>query len=429
MTLSEDILHFVWKYRLFALQNLCTQSGKPIRVIHAGTHNHDAGPDFLSARLVIDEVAWGGNVEIHVRSSDWHRHRHHHDQAYNNVIMHVVYEHDKTVYREDGTLLETLELKQRIPASVLPKYRELMSGMWWIPCEKQIHNVPSFHLSQWLSRLLIERLEHKISAINALLDQQCGSWENTCYIWMARSFGFKVNSDAFEQLARSLPLSVIAKHMHSALAVEALFFGQAGMLIGEVFEDAYPQTLQREYAHLQRLHSLKPMSIAAWRFMRTRPGNFPTIRIAQFAALCLRSTQLFATITGCRETKSLKVFFNDLPINPYWQTHYRFDSPSSLHGTGLGENSVETLLINAVAGIIFAYGKYIGKETYIYRAIALLEDLKAEDNAVLKRFSALGVSAAHAAESQALLQMKTFYCDRKKCLDCGVGLQLIKHDE
>lgn len=429
MTLSEDILHFVWKYQLFVRQDLCTQSGEPVSVIHAGTHNRDAGPDFLAARLVIDAVAWGGNVEIHVRSSDWERHGHHRDKAYNNVIMHVVHEHDKAVCREDGTVLETLELKPRIPDSVLPTYRELMSGMWWIPCEKLIHNVPQFHLSQWLSRLLMERFEHRISAVFAVLDQQRGSWEDTCYIWMARSFGFNVNADAFEQLARSLPQSVIAKHRHRSLAVAALFFGQAGMLEEESFEDAYPQALQREYAHLRRLHSLQPMSRATWRFMRTRPGNFPTVRIAQFAALCLRTTQLFAAITGTKDINTLSAFFDGLPIHPYWLDHYRFDVPSSPHGNQLGVGSVDTLLINAIAGIIFAYGKYIGKETYIYRAIALLEQLKAENNAVVKRFSALGVKAEQAADSQALLQMKTFYCDKKKCLDCGIGLQLIKHDE
>ena len=429
MTLSEDILHFVWKYRLFTTQNLCTQSGKSIRIVHAGTHNHDAGPDFLAARMVIGGVEWGGNVEIHIRASDWSRHRHHQDKAYNSVILHVVYEHDKPAYREEGTLLETLALKPRISASILPRYRELMSGMRWIPCEKLIHNVPPFHLSQWLSRLLMERFEHRISAIYALLHEQRGSWEDTCYIWMARSFGFKVNSDAFEQLARSLPQSVIGKHKNNILAVEALFFGQAGMLENEVFEDAYPQALQREYAHLRRLHSLQSMDAATWRFMRTRPGNFPTVRIAQFAALCLRSTQLFAAITGTKEIRSLNVFFDDLPINSYWLKHYRFDTPSSPQGNQLGGRSVDILLINAVAGIIFAYGKYMGKETYIYRAISLLEALKAEDNAVLSRFSALGVKAAQAAESQALLQMKTFYCDKKKCLDCGVGLQVIKHDE
>ena len=429
MAFSEDILHFVWKYRLFTNQNLRTWLGKPVRVIHTGTHNHDAGPDFLAARMVVDESEWGGNVEIHIRSSDWDRHQHHLDKAYNSVVMHVVYEYDKAVYREDGTLLETLELKQRISTSLLPKYRELMSGMWWIPCEKRIHNVPSFHMSQWLSRLLVERFEHRISAITTLLEQQRGGWEDTCYIWMARSFGFKVNADAFEQLARILPQSVIARHKHSSLAVEALFFGQAGMLEEEVFEDAYPRALQQEYNYLRRLHSLQPMSIASWRFMRTRPGNFPTVRIAQFAALCLRSTQLFAAIADTSETKSLKAFFDDLPIHPYWLTHYRFDKLSSSRGSQLGRSAVDILLINAIAGIIFAYGKYIGKEVYIYRAIELLEELSAEDNAVLKRFSALGVRAAHAAESQALLQMKTFYCDRKRCLDCGVGLQLIKHDE
>ncbi len=429
MTLSEDILHFVWKYQLFTTQDLRTQSSKPIRVIQVGNHNHHAGPDFMAARMVIEGVEWGGNVEVHVRASDWERHRHHRDNAYNNVVLHVVYEYDKPVYRADGTLLETLELKPRISSTVLPRYRELMSGMWWIPCEKLIHKVPSFHLSQWLSRLLMERFEHKISVIYETLDQQRGSWEDTCYIWMARSFGFKVNSQAFEQLARSLPQSVIAKHKHNRLAVEALFFGQAGMLEDRVFKDAYPQALQREYAHLRRLHSLQPMDAAIWRFMRTRPGNFPTVRIGQFAALCLRSTQLFATITGTTEIRSLKALFDELPINHYWQKHYRFDEPSAIRGNQLGERSIDALLINVVAGIMFAYGKYIGKETYIYRAIALLEELKAEDNAVLGRFSALGVNAAHAAESQALLQMKAFYCDKKKCLDCGVGLQLIKHDE
>ncbi|MEC3881723.1 DUF2851 family protein [Parapedobacter sp. 10938] len=429
MTLSEDILHFIWKYRLFTTQDLRTQSGKQIRVLHMGTHNHDAGPDFLAARVVIDGVDWGGNVEIHVRASDWDRHRHHQDEAYNNVILHVVYEDDKDAYREDGTQPETLELKPRISATILPRYRELMSGMWWIPCEKMIHRVPQFHLSQWLSRLLMERFEHKISTIYTLLDQQRGSWEDTCYIWMARSFGFKVNADAFEQLARSLPLSVIGKHKNNPLAVEALFFGQAGMLENQKFEDAYPQALQREYAHLRQLHSLRPMGGAPWRFMRTRPGNFPTVRIAQFAALCLRSTQLFSIITNIKDIGFLKTFFDDLPVSLYWLKHYRFDSPSSPGGNQLGERSVDILLINAVAGIIFAYGKYIGKETYLYRAVALLEALKVEDNAVLRRFSAIGVKVAQAAESQALLQMKTFYCDKKKCLDCGVGLQLIKHGE
>lgn len=429
MTLSEDILHFVWKYRLYDMQRVSTVSGKTLNIVDTGRHNHDAGADFLAARVVIADVEWAGNVEIHIRASDWERHRHHKDKAYNCVIVHVVYEYDKAVYREDGTLLETLELKSLIPAHILPKYRELMSGMYWIPCEKRIHRTSPFHLSQWLSRLLVERFEYRVSAIYSLLAQQRGSWEDTCYIWMARSFGFKVNAQAFEQLARSVPQSVLAKHKHNSLAIEALLFGQAGMLQDIDFEDDYPRKLQGEYEYLRKLHSLRPIDASVWKFMRTRPGNFPSVRIAQFAALCKRSVHLFSTIVDASEPHILKGLFDDLPINPYWQERYRFDSPLARHGCQLGARSVDTLLINSIAGILFAYGKYIGKEMYIYKAISLLESLKTEENAVLKRFSALGIQARQAAESQALLQMKAFYCDKKKCLDCGVGLQLIKHNE
>lgn len=426
--LSEDILQFIWKYRLYHPQFIHTVSGKSLTVMDTGIQNRDAGADFLFARMRVGDTEWVGNVEIHVRSSDWELHRHQQDKAYNNVILHVVYEYDKAISCEDGTMPETLELMPLIPGHILPKYRELMSGMYWIPCERLIHRVPSFHLSQWFPRLLVERFEYKITAIYDLLAQQRGSWEDTCYIWTARGFGFKVNAQAFEQLARNVPLSVVAKHRDNPLAVEALFFGQAGMLDGVVFEDEYPQQLQREYRYLQNLHSLSPMDASIWKFMRTRPGNFPSIRIAQFAAFCLRYTNVFSEIMDTEEVYETRLLFERLPVNPYWQKRYRFDIPSPLHGCQFGVQSIDALLINTIAGILFAYGKYIDKEVYIYRAIALLESLKAEENAVLRRFSALGVRAEQAAESQALLQMKTFYCDKKRCLECGVGLQLIKHD-
>ncbi|SEL03381.1 Protein of unknown function [Parapedobacter koreensis] len=429
MALPEDILHFIWRYRLYRKQQVNTVSGKALMVLDAGTYNRDAGADFLAARMRIGDTEWAGNVEIHVRASDWNVHRHQFDKAYNNVILHVVYEYDRAIKREDGTLLETLELKPLVPAHILPRYRELMSGMYWIPCERLIHTVHPFQLSHWLSRLLIERFEQRIAAVFDLLAQQKGNWEETCYIWMARSFGFKVNTQVFEQLARSLPLHIVAKHKHRPIVVEALFFGQAGMLEGVDFKDAYPQSLQQEYRHLRRLHSLRPVDAHAWKFMRTRPGNFPTMRIAQFAALCLRVTSMFSKIIESKEIDGLKTWFDELPVHAYWQEHYRFDRPSSAHSAQLGVQSVNALLINTIAGILFAYGKYVGKEAYIYRAIALLERLKAEDNAVIKRFSALGIRPEQAANSQALLQMKAFYCDRKKCLDCGVGLQLIKYDE
>jgi len=429
MTLPEDILHFVWKYRLYHARQLVTVSKKTLVVLDTGYQNHHAGPDFIAARIRIGDTEWAGSVEIHAHASAWDAHRHNRDKAYNNVILHVVYEDDKVICREDGTFPETLVLKPLIPKQILSKHRELMSGMYWIPCEKLIHQVPAFHRSQWLSRLLIERLEQKVSVFYGLLAQQQGSWEDTCYLWAARSFGFKINAQPFEQLARNLPLAVLAKHRHRPLAIESLFFGQAGLLESSTFADIYPQKLQQEYRHLRQLHTLTPMDASSWKFLRTRPSNFPTMRIAQFTALYLRSTHLFSTLIDAQNVDLLKALFEELPVNPYWNNHYRFDVPSPGHGCQLGRQSIDNLLINMVSGILFAYGKYIGKELYIYRAIALLERLKAERNSVLTRFSALGVQAEQAAESQALLQMKSFYCDNKRCLECGMGLQLIKHNE
>lgn len=398
-------------------------------ILDTGYQNNDAGPDFLTARIRIGDTEWAGNVEIHVHASEWDAHQHSRDKVYNNVILHVVYEDDKVIRREDGTFPETFVLKPLIPKHVLAKYRELMSGMYWIPCEKLVHRVPAFHRSQWLSRLLVERFEHKIAAIYELLAEQHGSWEDTCYLWAARSFGFKVNAQAFEQLARNLPQTVLARHRHSPQAIEALFFGQAGLLEDPLFADAYPWKLQQEYRHLRQLHALTPMDASSWKFLRTRPSNFPTIRIAQFAAVYLRSVHLFSTLIDTQDTDQLKALFEKLPVNSYWNDRYRFDVPSSRHGCQLGRHSIDNLLINMVSGILFAYGKYIGKELYIYRAIALLERLKIEKNSVLAHFSELGIQAEHAAESQALLQMKSFYCDRKRCLECGIGLQLIKYNE
>lgn len=429
MTLPENLLHFIWKYRLYQKQAMRTASGKSLTVLNGGMHNSDAGADFQSAKIRIDNTEWAGNVEIHKRSSDWEVHRHHEDRAYNNVILHVVYEHDKSVSRADGTTLETLELKHLVPHHVLLKYREMMNGMCWIPCEKHIHTVSSFQLSQWLSRLLIERFEHRVKTVYDLLEQHRGSWEDTCYVWMARCFGFHVNAQAFEQLARAVPGGLIAKYEHRPLAVEALFFGQSGMLEEEVFKDEYPLALQKEYAYLRKLHSLWPLDETIWKFMRTRPANFPSMRIAQFAAFRLRFPHVFSVIVNTMDNAGLMSLFKQLPVNGYWRTHYRFDVSTTRHGSQPGQASLNTLLINAVSVLLFAYGKYIDKEAYIYRAISLLESLKPEDNAIIRRFSALGIHANQAGESQALLQMKSCYCDRKRCLNCGVGLEIIKYKE
>lgn len=427
MTLPENLLHLIWKYRLYRRSQLLAVSGNKLAILEVGMRNTDAGADFHAAKIRIGTTEWAGNVEIHWRSSDWNKHRHDHDPAYNSVILHVVYEHDQTVSRADGTIPETLELKSLIPKQVLPTYGSIMQGIHWIPCQQHIHVVEPLQLSQWLSRLLIERFEYRVATVYDLLAQQRGNWEYTCYSWMARSFGFKVNAQAFEQLAHRLPPMVIAKYRNRPLAIEALFFGQAGMLSEISFTDEYPIALQAEYAYLRKLHGLVPMDVTVWKYMRTRPGNFPSMRIAQFAALCQQLPQLFATISETATTESLIAIFNALPVKDYWKHRYRFDTPAAKHSNQIGARSITTILINAVAVILFAYGKYIGKEMYIYRAIALLEGLKAEDNAIIRGFSTLGVQVERAAESQALLQLKTFYCDRKKCLDCSVGMAVIKH--
>lgn len=338
----------------------------------------------------------------------------------------MVYEHDREVLRADGTLLDTLELKSILIPGTLAKYREMMSGMYWIPCEKQIHAVPRLKIDQWLYRLLIERLEGRVEAVYQLLEQQHGDWEETCHLWMARSFGFKVNAIAFEQLARKVPINIIARHKDNAFSIEALFFGQAGLLGDNSYKELYPNKLQSEYRHLQRLHSLVPMEGSSWKFLRMRPANFPTLRIAQFAALSRKTVHLFSGFIELENVSHLRELFCDLPVNPYWRNHYRFDISSAAHGAQLGKSSIDTLLLNAVAIILFAYGRYIDKEAYIYRSIALLESIKAEKNKVLKHFSALGIQADRASESQALLQMKDVYCNNKRCLDCSLGLHIIK---
>ncbi len=429
MAFSEDLLQFIWKHRLFKQQNLQTSSGKILRINTTGKHNTHSGPDFEAANLNIDNINWYGNVEIHISSSDWEIHHHQHDKSYNNVILHVVYEHDRNIHREDGTIPETLVLKPLIEVNVLSKYREIMGSMHWIPCERLIAKVNPFYINHWLSGVVIERLIQKSEFVLDLLEQYQGNWEEVCYIIVARSFGFKTNSDAFEMLARSLPQGLIAKNKQNKVTIEALLFGQSGLLDDVEADQEYPTLLRKEYEYLKNAYLLKRMDKHSWRFFRMRPAGFPSMRIAQFAALCYKSSHLFAKII---ETEDITLHFhllNELPVNDYWKTHYHFHSKTEKpHGNQLGKQAINSILLNTIAIILFTYGQFIGNETYIIRAIKLLENLPPEQNSVLKQFSALGVKCENAAHSQALIHLKTIYCDRKRCLDCEIGLQIIKNE-
>ena len=425
MPFAEDFLHYIWKFRLFRQQGLITTTGLPVEITHPGLHNLNAGPDFENSRIRIGDTNWAGNIEIHLRSSDWERHSHQTDPAYNNVILHVVFVCDKEVYRENGTAIPQLCLENLIPETVAGNYERLILGVNWIPCEKQIGGVDEFHVRNWLSRVLIERLEQKSENLKEVLAEYKGSWDDAFYIIMARNFGFKTNTLPFEQLARSLPQQILSKHKNNTLQIEALVFGQAGFLGGK-FADAYPQQLKKEYQFLKSKYSLQAVDHFTWKYMRLRPQNFPCIRLAQFAALILKSNHLFSQILEVKNVALISKMFSDLSVNPYWETHYRFDVISEKTTKQIGNQSINNIMINTVAVSLFAYGRHIGQQSFINRAIGLLENTPAETNKVVNRFHEIGLRPQNADQTQALMQLKQAYCDAKKCLHCGIGIKLLK---
>jgi len=428
MEFSEDVLHYIWKYRLYKHINLTTKSGKPLIVLSPGILNKNAGPDFEHSRLIIDKTEWAGTIELHRRSSDWYVHQHQQDGAYNNVILHVVYEHDKEIRLPDGTIPETLELKPIINNELLAKYNALMQSKAWIPCQQYMPNIDSFIIEQWLERLLTERLQEKSDDLRKLLIEKKDDWEEVTYVLLARNFGFKVNVMPFELLAKNTPYKLINKNRHQPKMIEALLFGQAGLLEKDHFNDPYPNALKQNYSYLQRQYSLTPLPVSVWKFLRMRPANFPTIRLAQFAAWCAREKHLFSKILTLKSVEQFRCLFRELPIHDYWCEHYIFDKITKKHNPSLGLNSVDNIIVNTVVTILVGYGKYVGKETYLYRAIGLLEQLAGERNRVMNQFEELGLQVKTAAVSQALLQLKHKYCDRYRCLDCGIGLQVFKQN-
>lgn len=428
MTFSEDFLHYLWKFRLFNQQELQTIDGESLEIISVGFHNQHAGPDFENARIRIGSHTWAGNIEIHIRSSDWERHGHQQDLAYDSVILHVVYEADAPVLRPNGTEISQLSLHQLISPSLIHRYKQLMEGLNWIPCEKLITQVDKIHIDTWLSRILIERLEEKSGIILSNLNEYKGSWDDAFYISLARNFGFKTNALPFELLARSLPQNLLAKHKNNPRQIEALIFGQAGFL-AENQQDVYFAELKKEYEFLQSKYALRSVDRFVWKYLRLRPYNFPSVRLAQFAALVVKSSHLFSRIVEIEDVKQLSRLFEELPINPYWQTHFRVGNPSVQSSKQMGRQSIHNVLINTVATSLFAYGRQMGQQKYTERALALLESIPAETNQVLSRFNSMGLRVDKADVSQALMQLKSTYCDAKKCLNCGIGIKLMKQEE
>lgn len=418
----ECLLHYVWKYKLCANTSLVTTDGLPVMVIDPGLQNMNAGPDFFNAKIKIDGTLWAGSVEIHEKASDWLLHHHDQDKAYDTVVLHVVGLNDMQVCRTNGEPIPQLLLE--VPNSIRKNIDWLLSKEMSVPCLSRIYEVDSVHLSSWMDALRCERLERKADDIYCLLKQYQEDWNEVCYILLTRSFGFGVNSDAFEWLAKSLPLRYIRKQRTSSSQVESLFFGQAGML-KEEGACYYYKLLQREYEFLRYKFDIKPLDESLFKNLRVRPSNFPHVKLAQIAAIWYRYDSLFSCILSATSLRELKDLFKIHPSD-YWKNHYHFRYASVEKEKVIGEKALNILLINAVVPLLFAYGHRNKLPEYCRRANLLLGIIPPEQNHIISTFIQAGVPVKDAGDTQALIQLKREYCEKKKCLYCRIGFRLLK---
>lgn len=423
--MTEDFLHYLWKFKLLDNLNLKTTSDEIIELLKTGEHNFDAGPDFFNGKLKIGKTVWAGNIEIHVNASDWEKHKHNTNKAFDNIILHVVYNADIQIKRANGELIPTLEVKNKFNPKLYNNYLNFKSSKEWIPCAKQIHLTPQMIINSTIDKLLLERLERKVIAVKNSLQLNKNNWEETFYHYLARNFGFNTNAEPFELLAKSTPLNVLAKHKNSLLQIEALLFGQAGFL-DEHYSDAYILSLQNEYTLLKHKFKLQSIDKHLWKFLRLYPANFPTIRIAQFADLVYRSSHLFSKIIDAESIEAIKKMLA-ANVSEYWNNHYKFETISNKKSKSLGSQSIDIIIINTVVPFLFVYGKQMNDDKYIDRAILFLEKIKGEKNSITKSWDELKIPINTAYNTQALLQLKKEYCSQKKCLQCGIGNYLLKN--
>jgi len=375
-------------------------------------------------KVKIGDTTWAGNIEMHVMSSDWIKHRHNNDEAYENVILHVVLEEDLVVYRSNAERLPCLELRKRIPLKLANTYQKLKNNEYWIPCQHHFFEVGDLAKNMWLDRMMIERLEQKTKLIELELARNQNDWEETFYWFLARNFGVKVNAEPFEWLAKSLPLKILTKHKNNLLQVEALLFGQAGLLETD-FKDDYPNQLKKEYNFLRKKHQLQPINSVAWKFLRLRPANFPTIRIAQFARLIHQSVHLFSKILEITRVEEIEKLFK-VELTDYWKDHYIFDKSSLPRNKSLGRTTIHLLIINTIAPFLFFYGSQRDIKEQRDKALRLLEQLPPETNKIISGWKQLGMKPCSAYDTQALIQLKNAYCNSSECMNCSIGNAILK---
>ncbi len=423
--MNESFLHYLWQFQYFDKNDLRSAEGEPISILKAGFLNSNSGPDFSEAKIKIGGIEWAGAVEIHIKSSDWQAHHHETDAAYENVVLHVVWDNDKPVIRKDKTVIPTLELKNRVDVSLLKEYKKLINSPGAIACEKSFPHVENLVKLSMLDKALMQRLENKADNINEILKLNNGDWDETFYQLLAKNFGFKVNADPFYQLAKSLPYKTILKQ-NSLLQVEALLFGQAGMLETKT-KDEYITSIFQEYKLLGQKYSLHEARLnpVQWRFLRLRPANFPTVRIAQFAALLYSSKNIFSQLISANSFSSIEKFLS-VGQSAYWCSHYRFGKKAKGAVPNIGEPSVQNIIINTVAPFLVAYGKYKDEQPFIDKALELLQQLPAEQNKITRTWGELGLKVKTAFDSQSLIELYNNFCRKRQCLNCSIGISILK---
>ena len=422
--MQEDFLHYIWKHKKVDVLNLRTTQNEPLQIVSVGHHNTNAGPDFFNAQLKIEEQLWAGNVEIHVKSSDWFLHNHEQDAAYDNVILHVVWEHDTEIYRKDHSIISTLELHHVVDSNLFENHKKLFSNSKskWINCEQDFADVNIFILENWLERLYFERLERKSKSIEDMLTASKQDWEAVLFVLLAKNFGLKVNGDAFLSMAKSFDFSIIRKIQSKPEQLEALLFGQSGLLEKDV-QDPYFLTLAKDYQFLKHKFQLNNQEVIPFQFFRLRPPNFPTIRLSQLAMLYHKHHNVFSK---AMELTNLEAFYNVFMVSSssYWETHYTFGKSTKTSKKNLTKSFVDLILINTILPLKFCYSKHMSQDLE-EDILNISNAIVSESNSIVKTFYGLKQISKSSLHSQALLQLKSEYCDKNKCLQCAVGYTLI----
>ena len=427
MRWPENLLHFIWRYKLFDATSLVTQQGEDLRILNFGQYNNNAGSDFEQAKIELGNSIWVGNIEIHVDANDWNLHNHQYDKRYNSTILHVIWtdNQDKLIKRQDGSEIPTLVLAKYVNESLLEKYSTLMKNEAFIPCQNHLQFVSPLVIKNWLDRVVIERLAFKCIQIEEWLLASQYDWEKVTLVAMARAFGMKVNSEAFEFLIQNIPTNLLYKYANEPLKINAILFGCAGFLEDSVV-DEYLDMLRCEFDYLKRIHNLRIMPSNNWKFMRMRPYNFPTYRLAQFVALFCYHQKWFNWLQTC-DPQELYSEFEKIKLHDYWTNHFRFGKVSSLHNVGgFTHEFVNHLLINAFIPVLFAYSQYVNNVDLQSKSLDILAILKSENNNIIRNYKNVGLDASSACDSQALLHLHRFYCSQKKCLDCAIGYSILK---